>query len=114
MCLEGGTKLQLPKIEFSAAEKKGDAVVLGWFQEESETKSSAGEGKKGGSRLHYIGKRSKEVDALVLVTEWKPFCYPDLALMKKWMRRPIILDGRNQYDPAQLREAGFEYYGVGR
>lgn len=54
------------------------------------------------------------VDALVLVTEWKPFCYPDLVLMKKVMRQKIIFDGRNQYDPHQIREAGFEYDGVGR
>lgn len=56
----------------------------------------------------------EEADALVLVTEWKPFCYPDLTIMKKIMRRHIILDGRNQYDPKHIREAGFEYYGIGR
>jgi len=56
----------------------------------------------------------KEVDALILVTEWKPFCYPDLALMKKLMRRYIVLDGRNQYDPQHMKEAEFEYYGIGR
>jgi UDPglucose 6-dehydrogenase len=55
-----------------------------------------------------------QADALVLVTEWKPFCYPDLTVMKKLMRRHIILDGRNQYDPKQLRDAEFEYYGIGR
>ncbi len=55
-----------------------------------------------------------EVDALVLVTEWKPFRYPDLEAMKKLMSRPIIFDGRNQYDPKHLRDAGFEYYGIGR
>ncbi|OGT54406.1 MAG: UDP-glucose 6-dehydrogenase [Gammaproteobacteria bacterium RIFCSPHIGHO2_12_FULL_42_10] len=56
----------------------------------------------------------KEADALILVTEWKPFCYPDLAMMKHLMRRHLVIDGRNQYDPKQLRAAGFEYYGVGR
>jgi UDPglucose 6-dehydrogenase len=56
----------------------------------------------------------KSADALVLVTEWKPFCYPDLDLMKKLMRKRVILDGRNQYDPKQMREAEFEYYGIGR
>jgi UDPglucose 6-dehydrogenase len=55
-----------------------------------------------------------EVDALVLVTEWKPFCYPDLTAMKKLMKRHIVLDGRNQYDPKQMRAADFEYYGIGR
>jgi UDPglucose 6-dehydrogenase len=53
-------------------------------------------------------------DALVLVTEWKLFCYPDLIAMKDRMRRSLILDGRNQYDPKQMKEAGFEYYGIGR
>ncbi|MES2217651.1 MAG: UDP-glucose/GDP-mannose dehydrogenase family protein [Pseudomonadota bacterium] len=55
-----------------------------------------------------------DVDALVLVTEWKPFCYPDLAAMKKLMRKHIVLDGRNQYDPKQMRAADFEYHGIGR
>jgi UDPglucose 6-dehydrogenase len=56
----------------------------------------------------------KDVDALALVTEWKPFCYPDMAAMKNLMRRRIVLDGRNQYDPKQVKDAGFEYHGVGR
>jgi UDPglucose 6-dehydrogenase len=56
----------------------------------------------------------QDVDALVLVTEWKPFCYPDIAVMKKRMRRKVIFDGRNQYDPRQMRENEFEYFGIGR
>jgi len=55
-----------------------------------------------------------DVDALALVTEWKPFCYPDIPMMKKLMRKHIILDGRNQYDPHQMRSAGFDYEGIGR
>jgi len=54
------------------------------------------------------------VEALALVTEWKPFRYPDYAVMKKAMRRAVIFDGRNQYDPRELRELGFEYFGIGR
>lgn len=56
----------------------------------------------------------KEADALLLVTEWKPFCYPDLSALKNLMRQPIIFDGRNQYDPRHIRAAGFAYYGIGR
>lgn len=56
----------------------------------------------------------KDVDALALVTEWKPFCYPDISMLKKMMRQSVIFDGRNQYDPQQIRDAGFEYYGIGR
>lgn len=56
----------------------------------------------------------KNVDALALVTEWKPFCYPDINAMKNLMKQKVIFDGRNQYDPVHMRDVGFEYYGVGR
>ena len=56
----------------------------------------------------------KQVDLLVLVTEWQSFCYPDIAVMKKLMRQLMILDGRNQYDPRHMQEAGFYYDGIGR
>lgn len=54
------------------------------------------------------------VDAMVLVTEWKPFRNPDLAAMKKLMKQAVIFDGRNQYDPAYVKTEGFEYTGIGR
>ncbi len=54
------------------------------------------------------------VDALVLVTEWKPFRHPDFSAMKKMMKQPIIFDGRNQYDPQRVKGEGFEYSGIGR
>ena len=53
-------------------------------------------------------------DALVLVTEWKPYRNPDLELMAAKLKRRLIIDGRNQYDPARLSAAGFEYEGIGR
>ena len=53
-------------------------------------------------------------DAMILITEWKPFRHPDFDRIKKIMKKPIIFDGRNQYDPVFLREAGFEYSGIGR
>jgi len=53
-------------------------------------------------------------DALALVTEWKPFRQPDFREMKRRMRGHAIFDGRNQYDPMQVRRHGFEYYGIGR
>jgi UDPglucose 6-dehydrogenase len=54
------------------------------------------------------------VVALALVTEWKPFRYPDFGVVKKRMKKPVIFDGRNLYDPAELRGLGFEYFGIGR
>lgn len=56
----------------------------------------------------------KDADAMVLVTEWKPFCQPDFNAMKRLMKNFVIIDGRNQYDPATLRAEGFIYSGIGR
>lgn len=55
-----------------------------------------------------------DTDALLLVTEWKPFRNPDLAAMRKSMRKQVIFDGRNQYEPEYIVREGFEYFGVGR
>ncbi|MBE0596691.1 MAG: UDP-glucose/GDP-mannose dehydrogenase family protein [Desulfuromonadales bacterium] len=54
------------------------------------------------------------VDALILVTEWKPFRHPDFRAMKSMMSQPVIFDGRNQYDPKLVKAEGFEYYAIGR
>ncbi len=56
----------------------------------------------------------KDVDAMVLVTEWKSFRHPDHERMRTLMKNPVIFDGRNQYEPKAMREAGFEYHGIGR
>jgi len=56
----------------------------------------------------------QDADAMILVTEWRQFRYPDFSHMKELMKSPVIFDGRNQYDPNQVRALGFSYYGVGR
>jgi UDPglucose 6-dehydrogenase len=53
-------------------------------------------------------------DAAVLVTEWNEFRNPDFASLKLAMRSPILFDGRNVFVPDVVRDAGFEYHGVGR
>jgi UDPglucose 6-dehydrogenase len=53
-------------------------------------------------------------DALVVVTEWKAFRSPDLAQLKSALKEPVIFDGRNQYDPRELAEAGLVYQAIGR
>jgi UDPglucose 6-dehydrogenase len=55
-----------------------------------------------------------EADALLVVTEWSEFRVPDFSRMHKLMRGKVIFDGRNIYEPAEIREQGFEYYGIGR
>ncbi|MGH7904162.1 MAG: UDP-glucose dehydrogenase family protein [Candidatus Dormibacteraceae bacterium] len=56
----------------------------------------------------------KGADAFVLVTEWNEFKQLDMARVKRTMRRPVLIDGRNLYDPAAMRELGFVYRGIGR
>jgi len=56
----------------------------------------------------------QDVDALALVTEWKPFRHPDFARMQQAMKSAVIFDGRNQYEPRHMRDLGFEYHGIGR
>jgi len=53
-------------------------------------------------------------DALVVVTEWKEFKRLDLLKIKSLMKSPVIIDGRNIYDPAKMRALGFVYRGIGR
>lgn len=55
-----------------------------------------------------------DADALILVTEWKPFRHPDFVRLKQILKTPLIFDGRNQYDPRQLVRDGFDYVGIGR
>jgi nucleotide sugar dehydrogenase len=56
----------------------------------------------------------KDADALIVVTEWNEFRKLDLLSMKSLMKTPVIFDGRNIYDPDEVRDAGFVYYGIGR
>jgi UDPglucose 6-dehydrogenase len=53
-------------------------------------------------------------DALAVVTEWQEFRSPDFAAVKAKLKTPAIFDGRNLYDPAVLKELGFEYFPIGR
>jgi UDPglucose 6-dehydrogenase len=57
---------------------------------------------------------AKEADALLIVTEWNEFKQLAFDKIKQYMRRPVILDGRNIYDPTEMAAKGFIYRGVGR
>lgn len=53
-------------------------------------------------------------DALLIATEWKVFRAPDLERVKRLLKRPLVIDGRNLWVPAEMREQGFDYQGIGR
>jgi UDPglucose 6-dehydrogenase len=70
-----------------------------------------------GSKITYAASAYdavKGADALLLVTEWNEFREPDFARIKRLMKRPVILDGRNIYNPRQIRILGFTYQSIGR
>ncbi|OHX20965.1 UDP-glucose dehydrogenase family protein [Chromobacterium sphagni] len=71
----------------------------------------------GNARLRFADDMMKALegaDALLIVTEWKMFRAPDFDAIKRSLKRPLIFDGRNMYDPAWLREQGFDYLAIGR
>jgi UDPglucose 6-dehydrogenase len=70
-----------------------------------------------GNRIIYASDPYEAVigaDAVALMTEWSEFHLPDFERMSGLMRNKVIFDGRNIYDPAEIKFQGFEYYGIGR
>jgi len=70
-----------------------------------------------GNRIEYVETNYDALDgadALVIHTEWLPYRSPDFGRMREAMAHPLILDGRNLYDPAGMAEHGFEYVSIGR
>ncbi len=57
---------------------------------------------------------AKDADAVVVLTEWNEFRQLDLLRLKSMMKTPMLFDGRNIYDPDEVKSLGFVYYGVGR
>ena len=55
-----------------------------------------------------------DADAMVLMTEWSEFHLPDFTRMSGLMKSKVIFDGRNIYDPAELKRLGYVYFGIGR
>jgi UDPglucose 6-dehydrogenase len=73
--------------------------------------------KKLGDRIEYAEDRYEalqDADALVVVTEWPEFRIPDYHAMNDRMKQKIVFDGRNIYDPDEMKENGFTYYCIGR
>ena len=70
-----------------------------------------------GDRIVYAADpyaAARGAEALVIVTEWLIFRNPDFARLRGLLRRPLVVDGRNLYNPAKVRADGFEYHGIGR
>jgi UDPglucose 6-dehydrogenase len=70
-----------------------------------------------GDRVMYAAdpySAAHRVDALLVMTEWLVYRNPDFERVRKLVRRPLLIDGRNLYDPERMAALGFEYHGIGR
>ena len=63
---------------------------------------------------HSAYDAAEGADAVVLLTEWNEFKFLNLERLRRLLRRPLIFDGRNLYEPERMRRLGFEYYSIGR
>ena len=70
-----------------------------------------------GEDLIYVGDKYEAVEdaeVLLILTEWDEFAKADMEKVKELMALPIVIDGRNLFDPRRMEEIGFEYYSIGR
>jgi UDPglucose 6-dehydrogenase len=70
-----------------------------------------------GHQIAYAGssyEAAHDADALLILTEWEEFANLDLARIRQELKYPIVIDGRNLYDPEVMAAQGFTYYSVGR
>ncbi len=70
-----------------------------------------------GDRINYATTSYEALsgaDALVVVTDWNEYRHPDLSRIKRELKRPIVIDGRNLYDREQMRALGVQYHSIGR
>lgn len=70
-----------------------------------------------GNAVYYANKSYDALDgaeALLIVTEWNEFRRPDFDRIKSLLKRPLIIDGRNLFEPARMKNNGFEYHSIGR
>jgi UDPglucose 6-dehydrogenase len=70
-----------------------------------------------GDKIEYASDMYETVidaDGIILLTEWNEFRIPNYKVLDKLVKSKVIFDGRNIYDPAEMQEKGFTYYGIGR
>jgi UDPglucose 6-dehydrogenase len=70
-----------------------------------------------GERIRYANtnyEALERADALVIVTDWNEYRHPDFQRIREALRQPVIIDGRNLYDPDKMRSLGFRYHSIGR
>jgi UDPglucose 6-dehydrogenase len=102
---------EAPSLEIAAALLKKGAVVRAYDPVANEKAKALMPDLDYRRNAHGVARGA---DAIVVVTEWNEFKQLDMPKMKRLMRRPVVVDGRNIYDPEEMRRLGFVYRGIGR
>ncbi len=97
-------------LQAGAQIRAHDPVAMAHSQKEWATAVQSGQIHYGADPYQIL----QGADALVLVTEWKPYRQPDFQRIRALLRTPLVIDGRNQYVPERVRQAGLIYSGIGR
>ena len=105
---------EAPSIELIEALLSAGASVVGYDPEAGPNVKAAFSGRDGLRIADDAYQAAEGADVLFVVTEWREFRSPDFARLRSIMRQPVLIDGRNLYDPQQVRDAGFRYDSIGR
>jgi len=90
------------------------ATVAGYDPEAAQNMREALGDREGFETAEDAYRAVEGADVLFVVTEWREFRSPDFRRLLERMRRPVLIDGRNLYDPRTVRAAGFRYESIGR
>lgn len=105
---------EAPSLELIDSLLAAGASVVGYDPEAAANVRAAFAGRKGFETVDDPYQAAEGADVLFVVTEWREFRSPDFARLRATMRQPVLIDGRNLYDPKWVREAGFRYDSIGR
>jgi len=116
LAYKGGTDdiRESPAIDIIKRLLKAGAIVTAYDPAAMERAQKELPAAENLSYANDIYEASKDVDAVLILTDWKEFANIDLVRLNKAVRFPIVIDGRNLYQPKQMLEHGFTYVSVGR
>src|SRR5690606_37863880 len=105
---------EAPSLELIGSLLAAGASVVGYDPEAAANVRTVFEDRDGFRTAGDAYEAADGADVLFVVTEWREFRSPDFARLRAVMRQPVLIDGRNLYDPQIVRAAGFRYDSIGR
>lgn len=105
---------EAPSLEFVTAALEAGATIRAHDPQAGDEALRRFDGRAGFSVSDDPYEALEGADALTLLTEWRQYWAPDYRRMLEAMRTPVLIDGRNIWNPQRVRQRGFTYYGIGR